>query len=114
MLLAVGSPVWISLILAAFAVAVSLYVSLWAVNVSLWASFGAMAVSALGGITAGTALSIMGNCTSGLALISAALVVGGLSIFLFFGCLAATKGTARLSGMLADRIKNIFSKKEGA
>ena len=39
-LLALGSPVWVSLLVAVAAVAVSLLVSVWAVVVSLWAAFG--------------------------------------------------------------------------
>ena len=37
-LLILGSPIWISLCVAAFAVVLSLYISLWAVIVSLWAA----------------------------------------------------------------------------
>ena len=47
-LLMLGSPVWLSLGIAAAAVIFALYVSLWAVVVSLWAVFAALAVCAAG------------------------------------------------------------------
>ena len=46
-LLALGSPIWLSLGIAAAAVILALYVSLWAVIVSLWAVFGALAACVL-------------------------------------------------------------------
>ena len=52
-LLILGSPLWISLILAAFAVVLAVYASLWSVIVSLWAVFASIAGCAFGGVTAG-------------------------------------------------------------
>ena len=43
-LLVLGSPIWLSLGIAAAAVILALYVSLWSVIVSLWAVFGSLAV----------------------------------------------------------------------
>ena len=38
-LLVLGSPIWFSLLIAAFSVVISLYVSVWAIVISLWAVF---------------------------------------------------------------------------
>ena len=46
-LLAVGSPIWLALLLSAFAVLISLYAVLWSVLISLWAVFVSFAASAL-------------------------------------------------------------------
>lgn len=43
-LLALGSPIWISLIAAAVVVVISVYASIWAAVASLWAVFGALSV----------------------------------------------------------------------
>ena len=42
-LLCVGSPIWLSLLISAFAVVISVYASAWSVLISLWASFAAFA-----------------------------------------------------------------------
>lgn len=111
-LLVLGSPLWLSLLIAAAAVVLSLYVVLWAVIVSLWAVFGALAGTAAGGVLAGVAFLCGGNPLSGVAVIAAGAVCGGLAIFTFCGCKAATRGVATLTGRLAVWIKNRLIKKE--
>jgi uncharacterized membrane protein len=113
-LLCVGSPVWVPLLIAAPAVAFALYVSLWAVIVSLWAAFGSLVGGAFAGIASGLALSMGANVPAGLALIGAGVVCAGLSIFVFFGCKAATRGVVVLAGKTVLTIKRLFIKKEGA
>lgn len=113
-LLAVGSPIWLALLIAAFAVLLSVYVSLWSVVVSLWATFGALAGTAFGGVLGGTAFALGGYPTAGLAVLSAGLVCAGLSIFGFYGCRMATKGAAILTKKIAIGIKIAFVGKESA
>ena len=91
-LLVVGSPIWLSLLLAAFAVMLSLYASLWSVVISLWAVFGSLIGCAFGGVVAGIVIACSGNALSGIAMLAAGIVCAGLSIFMFYGCKAATKG----------------------
>ena len=113
-LLVLGSPIWISLLAAAFAVILAVYVVIWSVIVSLWAVFASLAACALGGVVAGVIFICTGNLFSGLAMIAASLVLAGLSIFSFFGCKAATKGTVILTKKIALGIKNCFIKKGDA
>lgn len=113
-LLVLGSPIWISLLAAAFAVILAVYVVIWSVIVSLWAVFASLAACVLGGITAGIIFICTGNLLMGLAMIAASLVCAGLSIFSFFGCKAATKGVLILTKKIALGIKNCFVKKEEA
>ena len=112
LLLALGSPIWLSLLIAAFAVVFSLYVSIWSVIVSLWAVFASLVACAAGGIIAGIVFIVVGHALTGVCMIGAALVCGGLSIFGFFGCKAATKGLLWLTKKLALGIKKCFVKKE--
>jgi hypothetical protein len=51
---------------------------------------------------------------SGIVLIGASLFCAGLSVFLFFGCKAATNGTVWLTKRIALGIKNLFIRKEKA
>ena len=112
LLLALGSPIWLSLLIAAFAVVFSLYVSVWSVIISLWAVFASLVAFVAGGIIAGIVFIVVGNVLTGVCMIGATLVCGGLSIFGFFGCKAATKGLLWLTKKLALGIKKCFVKKE--
>ena len=114
LLLVLGSPVWLSLLIAVSAVILSLYVSLWSVIISLWAVLASLVACALSGIAAGIAFALGSSTLTGIAIAGAGIVCAGLSIFLFCGCRAATKGTLLLTKKIALRIKNRFTKKEEA
>ena len=92
LLLVLGSPLWLSLLVAAAAVVFSVFVSLWAVVISLWSVFGALAGSALGVLAGGAVLACCGHGLTGAAMMGIGLICAGLSIFAFFGCKAVTKG----------------------
>ena len=96
-LLAVGSPVWLSLLISAFAIVFSLYLSFWSVIVSLWAVFVAFGACALGGIVAGAGFFTGGYGLTGIVMISTAIICMGFAIFFFFGCKYITKGMLLLS-----------------
>ena len=113
-LLALGSPLWLSLLIAAFAVLLSVFVVIWAVIVSLWAAELSLVLGAVGGAAAGVLLLCLGSRLTGVAFLSAAPVLAGLSIFLFFGCLAAGRGAVRLTKKIAGGFKSLLVKKEKA
>lgn len=105
LLVILGFPLWFPLLAAAAAVAFSLYMVLWALVVSLWA----VDVAFFAGTLAGAALSavyfVHGNTAPGIAMIGAALFSAGLMIFLFLGCLGASKGVCRLTKKIILGIK---------
>lgn len=111
-LLAVGSPVWFALLVAAIAVAISLYVSMWSLIIALWSVFVSLAVCSVAGVAVGIGFACQGNVVSGCAVIGMALVCAGLAIFFFCGCKAATDGAVRLTQKIAYGIKGYFNKKE--
>lgn len=113
-LLALGAPIWLSLAIAAFAVILSLYASLWSVIISVWAILVSLIACALGGVISGIVLAINGNLLTGIAMIGTGIVCAGLSVFMFYGCKAATKGILILTKKIAIWIKNCFMKKEEA
>ena len=113
-LLALGSPLWLSLGISVFAVILSLYISLWAVVISLWAVCVSLAVCALGGALGCILVALDGHILSGLFLLAAGFVCGGMAIFVCFGCKAATKGAVLLAGKIVMWIKNCFVRKEAA
>ncbi|MBQ9964877.1 MAG: helix-turn-helix transcriptional regulator [Clostridia bacterium] len=112
-LLALGSPIWLSLGIATAAVVVSLYAVWWSLIVSLWAVFAAFAGCALVGAAAGIWLLIGGDALAGIALFGVGFVCAGLSILLFGGSLAATKNAALLTAKSIAAIRKRLSKREG-
>ena len=114
LLLALGSPIWLSLLISAFAVVLSLYLSVWSVVISLWATFVTLAVSGPVGIVAGTCHLLDGSVYTGIATIALGFASIGLAIFLFFGCKAATKGSALLIPKTMFGLKKHFARKENA
>ena len=103
-LLLIGSPLWLSLLIAALAVVLSLYATLWSVLITLWACFGALIGGAAGGIAAGILLLCQGHGAAGIA------GIGGISIFWFYGCKWATAGTLILTKKIALAIWNAVRK----
>lgn len=113
-LIAVGSPLWLSLLIAAFAVVISLYASLLAVIIALWGVFVGLAAGGIGGIVAGVVITDKVNGLSGFAMIGAGMVCAGISVFAFYFCLYGTKKLIALTKKLAYFIKKLLAKKEEA
>ncbi len=113
-LLVLGSPIWVSLGIAAVAVIFSVYVSLWSVIISLWSVFASLVGCAFAGIVAGVSFMYFKSILTGVVMLSASLVCAGLSIFAFYGCKAVTDGIILLTKKFALWIKNCFIKKEEA
>ena len=113
-LLLLSCPIWLSLAIAAFAVILSLYAAIWAVIIALWAVFVSLATCGLAGAAAGCIFAANGYALQGIATIGAGLICAGLSVFLFFGCKAATKGIVLFTKKLTVWIKRCFIKKEEA
>ncbi len=113
-LLAIGSPIWFSLLVAVASVCFSLYAVLWAVVVSVWAVFVACAGGVIIGLAAGIGYIFNGGYVSGLVLVCCAFAAAGIAIFAFFGGLAITKGAVWLTKSSINGIRRIFTKKEEA
>ncbi len=113
-LIVLGFPVWLPLLIAAFAVLLSVYIVIWAVIISLWATEVSLIAGAFGGVILGFWSFFTGNGLQGLVLLCAGMVIAGLSIFLFFGCWATAKGVLILSKEIALWIKSLFIGKGNA
>ncbi len=114
-LLVLGSPLWLSLLIAVVAVVFSVYVSLWSVVVALWACETAF----LGCVIGGTASAVIfftteQNIYSGIVMIAAALLLVGISILFFFVCRLSTKGMVWFTKKITLCIKSCFLRKERA
>lgn len=113
-LLILGAPIWGSLLITAISVLFALYIVMWSLVVSLWAVEVSLMAAAFSGVVAPVVFIIRGYTLPALALFGVGLFSIGLSIFMLFGCIAATKGMAVLTKKIVLWIKMLFVKKEGA
>lgn len=110
-LIVLGSPLWITLLLAAFALFLSVYAVIWAVAISLWTVFAATIGCAFGGIVSGTVILTTLSAPSGIMLIGAGLICAGIAILAFFACTATTKLIAISAKSFAVGVKRLFIKR---
>ncbi len=114
LLLILGSPIWLSLLISAAAVALSLYAVLWSVVVGLWTlpiSFGA---AALWTPLLTVLYAAKGEWLLAAALLGIALIFAGLAILFFFGCKAITKGSLWLTKKSFNGISSLFRKEKNS
>ena len=107
-LLALGSPLWLSLLITVFAVVLTVYLLIWVLVLSLWIVDLSFFAAFFGGAAAGVLFFTGSGGLPGLSLFGAGLVFAGFSIFLFFGCKEATKGAAVLTKKIESKIKSTF------
>ena len=113
-LLVLGAPLWLSLLIAFAAVIFSVYIVFYSVIISLWAVMVSVGATVIAAIVLGFVAIIYGNTLPGIALFGLSLFCAGLTVFCFFGCKAATKGTIFLTKKSLLGIKYLFVGKEGA
>ena len=111
-LIIAGSPLWISLLAALFAVIISVLASLLAIFISLWATDLALAVSGIAGVIMTVFFFIQGNAASAFFILGCGLFAAGISVFTFFGLKALTVYTIKSCKKLMLKIKRGFVNKE--
>ena len=107
-LIAIGSPIWLSLAIALLAVALSLFLSLWAVVISVWACDLVLAASLVGGVGLGSVLLFTTPSSMATMWIGLGLAAGGLSIFFFYGAKYLTIAAAKLTKLSIVGIKRLL------
>ncbi len=107
-LLVLGSPIWLSLLLAAFSIVLAAYIVIWSIVVTLWAAEITLAAGSLYGIMSIIIFALQGSVTLGIAMLGIGIFCAGLSILLFFGCRAMDKGMLSLSKNMVFGIKSLF------
>lgn len=113
-LIVLGFPLWFPLLIAAGAAVLSLYVVIWALIVSLWAVEVSLWACALGGVAIAVVYAIHGNTLPGAAMLGAGLFCAGLSVFMLFACVTASKGILHLTKKAALGVKTRFIRKGSA
>lgn len=110
-LLAAGSPVWVSLLVAAAVVALAIFIVLGAIIVSLYAVVAALGVCGLVSIACAVVCIVFVKIPQGLALLGAGLVLAGLTILLFMLFNIAVKYLVILCKKIWLLIKSCFIRK---
>lgn len=113
-LLVLGAPVWLPLLIAAAAVLFSVYLVLWAVVLSLWTLEISLWACVLGGIAATMVYFIKGSSLPALMMLGTAFLISGLSIFMFFGCVEASKGIFKMTKRVGVAVKSMCIRKGNA
>lgn len=111
-LIVLGSPIWLSLAIAAAAVFFSMYMVLCALIVALWSVFVSLIAGAIAAVPTCIVMFAHGNAASGLTVLSGGLILAGLCIFTGYGCKAATANIFVLTKKFALSTKKCFIKKE--
>ena len=123
-LIVLGSPLWISLLLAAAAVVlsvvislaavyISVFLSLWAILAALYITDLALALSFLACVAGGIFYLFQGVSAPSLLFFGTGLVCAGTGVLLFFFCNWLTRLLWRLNKWSALKIAGIFRRKGG-
>ncbi len=110
-LLAVGSPLWLSLGLAVLCVILAVYIVLWAMVVTLICVNVALFATSLALFACCVGLLVQAKIPEMLMCIGAGLVIGGLALLMTLGIKAVIKGTVWLSKKIVLGIKSCFVRK---
>ena len=113
-LLIIGFPLWFPILIAAIAIILSVYIVFWSVIISLWAVFASFIAGAFSGVCSAVYFLICGKAVTVLSMLAVGLLCAGLAIFMFFACLAATKGVIWLTKKAAIGLKHMLIGKETA
>lgn len=111
-LLILGSPLWVSLLIAAIAIVFAICVALWVVVIAIYAA--AIVCGAVGvAMSAMSLVSVVqGQFLPALLCFGCGLICAGLTILLFVAGLWAAKGVVALIRLMFRGIKRCFIRKE--
>lgn len=111
-LLCIGSPVWFSLMVAAFCVLIALSAALWAVVISIFAVSGAFGGTVIGLSALAILYMVQGQFFPALLVFGCALILAGLMLLFFLLGKYAAKGTVWLHKITFRGVKRCFIRKE--
>lgn len=111
-LIVLGSPIWLSLGIAFFAVVFSLYISIWSIVFSLFVTVFALFVSAFAFLIAAVWLLFKAAFVQSAIFFGVALVIAGVTILMYLGTYYTAKGIVILTKIIFKAIKKSFVKKE--
>ena len=111
-LLALGSPIWISLAAAAFAIIISVYVCLWAVEICIYAANITFFAGGVAGLGLTVVYFIQSNVGAALFVLGAGILCVGIGLLMLWVCRESTKGIIVLTKKICLGIKKMLIRKE--
>lgn len=113
-LLIAGSPMWVSLLLAAIVIVIAIYIVIWSVVLSFFALDLSLALSGLACIAGSAVYAFLPSVDifGAFMIFGCGLFCLGLSVLLFFGTNQISKGMLLLSKKILLMIKSLFIRKE--
>ena len=118
-LIVLGSPIWLTLalgllmvLLGVALVIAAMYAVLWIMIAVLYAGDLCLLTGLVVGIAAGCYYAASGLAAPALLLFGSALICGGSTVLLFFGCNKLAVWTAKLGKWAVLHIAALFSRKE--
>ena len=111
-LIIAGAPLWIPVLIAAFAVLLSLYITLWAVQLSFWAVNLSLLLATIVTLPAAVFFFVKANFAGGVFLIGAGITLLGVTMLMFVVCRLLTKGLIWLTEQFFYTIKSAFVRRE--
>ena len=107
-LIAVGFPLWLPLLITAFALIMVAYILVWALVIVTYTVELATSVAGLAAIIAGAAAFFSGAHWYGIGLAAGGIMCIGFSILFIFACIGATKASIALTKAIILSIKKKF------
>lgn len=104
-LLAVGSPVWLPLLLAAAVLLLTFYLLLWTLVAVLYTLDLSLAAGGLAGFIGAFCRLTAAHTAAGTLCLGIGLFCAGVAIFLFFGCNQSARGALALGGQVLRAVK---------
>lgn len=104
-LLAVGSPVWLPLLLTAATLLFTFYLLLWAIVAVLYAVDLSLAAGGLAGLVGALYYLVTAHAAAGALCLGGGLFCAGAAILLFFGCNQSARGTLALGSQMLRAVK---------
>ena len=111
-LLVLGSPIWLSLGIAAVTIVLSVYLLLWAVMAMLWTMDVSLGALSLGCMVSGIVSASGGMLPQALLYLGTVFLCAGLAVAGFVGCLKLTTMFAKVSALILRWIKSLFISKK--
>ena len=111
-LLCIGSPIWFSLLVAAFCVLIALSAALWCVVIAFFAVSAALGGTALGLTALAILYMVQGQLSPALLALGCALILAGLAVLIFLLSKYTAKGVVQFHKLTFRGVKRCFIRKE--
>lgn len=111
-LLALGSPIWISILISLFAIALSIYVVVWSMAIVVYSVAISLGAGGIGGLFLSIIYIIFKNATwAGIFLLGSGFLCMGLAILSIYLSIFVTKLIIKLSKLIFIKTKYLLIKK---